>query len=248
MGVLFKELSNVCFKMPKEAFPLGPLFHVIPLVTVYREWHLIGLLSRIKLFKEGIIYNQLDRIVINRDSFEVPRFEVQFVHLQSVVEDRDENDAEEEADCSCNEHDPAFVQVLRLWLHAFVLDEEFPCVNLNGIIVLLNKLLKAIVGDTREFVFEKPLERFDLTLADIRLRLALSVVQIHKHLCLYDSWAWVHVEAPVDFRIPLEFLGTYYLFNLVSIGNDSLIDVSCVRWQYPEGWSLTKVGVLALEG
>jgi len=141
------------------------------------------------------------------------------------------------------------VQVLRLWLHAFVLDEEFPYVNLfNCTIVLLDKLLKAIFGDTREFVEEEPLERFDMALADIRLRLALSVVQIHKHLCLYDSWAWVHVEAPVDFRIPLEFLGTYYLFNLVSIGNDSLIDVSCVRWQYPEGWSLTKVGVLALEG
>jgi len=40
-------------------------------------------------------------------------------------------------------------------------------------------LLKAIVGDTREIVEEEPLERFDLALADIRLRLALSVVQIH---------------------------------------------------------------------
>jgi hypothetical protein len=140
------------------------------------------------------------------------------------------------------------MQVFRLRLHAYVLDKKFPIVYLfNSAVVSFGQVLKAISGDTREILEEKPLERFDLALADIRPWLAISVVQIHKHLCLNDSWAWVHVEAPIDLHIPLVFLRTYYLFNLVTVGNDSFIDVSCVRGQYPEGRTLTKVGVLALE-
>ena len=49
MGVLLKELSYVPFKTPQEAFPLGPLFYAIPLVTVDREWHHIDLVCRIKI-------------------------------------------------------------------------------------------------------------------------------------------------------------------------------------------------------
>jgi hypothetical protein len=82
--------------------------------------------ARINHLIEVFINGQLDRIVINRDSFEVPRSVVQLVHLQSVVEEKDEKDATEEADCRCYVHGTAFVQVLRLRLHAFVLDEEFP--------------------------------------------------------------------------------------------------------------------------
>jgi len=86
-----------------------------------------------------------------------------------------------------------------------------------------------------------------LALADICLRLAIFAVQIHQHLGLYDSGAWVHVEAPVDLRISLVFLRTYYLVDVITIGNDSFSEVSCVRGQYAEGRSLTKIGILALE-
>jgi hypothetical protein len=82
--------------------------------------------ARINHLRKVFINGQLDRIVINRDSFEVPRSVVKLIHLQSVVEEKDEKDAAEEADCRCYEHGSAFVQVLRLRLHAFVLDEEFP--------------------------------------------------------------------------------------------------------------------------
>ena len=140
------------------------------------------------------------------------------------------------------------MQVLRLRLHAFVLDEEFPQVNLfNSTVFKLGQVLKAIVGNARELFEEEPLERFYLALADIRLRLTIFAVQIHQHLCLNDSGTRVHVEALVDLRIPLVFLRTYYQLDVITIGNDSFSEVGCVRGQYPEGRSLTQVGILALE-
>ena len=57
-----------------------------------------------------IVNGQLDRIVINRDSFEVPRSVVQIVHLLSVAEERDKKNVAEEAYCRCYEYGPTFVQ------------------------------------------------------------------------------------------------------------------------------------------